>query len=333
MQRVQTDYQPVSKLVLAYPERFYNGYEELVPFYDELIELIPEDILIWAITNSDQTSEKLQEQFSHKQLNTLGIRNWDEIWLRDCIGINKGHTIIKPQYSPNYCNKNLDNYYKQIHKSSRRIIKDCLEKEIVELPLKFECGNFVCNNEYAFLTDKVLEQNKDIGEEHIQQIINSLTGLTPVFIKGNKYDTIGHTDGYMNFIDDDKILLARYPSFPFLSEDIDFINRLEEELINSGVEIITLYDRPVNEGAINCGCNGKKHSSCLFSARGNYVNFLQINRTIILPEYTLPTKRETNFYNKVNQEILEGQGFEVKRINCDLLSKFGGVLHCISFTA
>ena len=119
----------------------------------------------------------------------------------------------------------------------------------------------------------------------------------------------------------------------YLSEDIDFINRLEEELKNAGVEIITLYDRPVNEGAINCGCNGKKHSSCLFSARGNYVNFLQINRTIILPEYTLPTKRETNFYNKVNQEILEGLGFEVKRINCDLLSKFGAVLHCISFTA
>lgn len=210
MQRVQTDYQPISKLVLAYPERFYNGYEELVPFYDELIELIPEDITIWAITNSDQTSHKLQVQFSHKQLNTYCIRNWDEIWLRDCIGIIKGDSIVKPQYSPNYCNKNLDNYYKQIHNSSKRIIKNCLEKEIIELPLKFECGNFVFNDKYAFLTDKVLEQNEDIAEEHIRQIINSMTGLIPVIIKGNKYDTIEHTDGYINFIDDDKVLLAKY---------------------------------------------------------------------------------------------------------------------------
>jgi|GEM_PF-6199666 len=74
MQRVQTDYQPVSKLILAYPERFYNGYDELVPFYDELISLVPEDILIWAVTNNDQSSDKLQDQFSHKQINTLGIR-------------------------------------------------------------------------------------------------------------------------------------------------------------------------------------------------------------------------------------------------------------------
>ena len=29
--------------------------------------------------------------------------------------------------------------------------------------------------------------------------------------------------------------------------------------------------------------------------------------------------------HKINQEILEGLGFEVKRINFDLLRKFGGV--------
>ena len=137
----------------------------------------------------------------------------------------------------------------------------------------------------------------------------------------------------LTLIDDDTALIAKYPSFPFLQEDIDFTDRLEKELKSAEIETITLYDRPVNEGANNCGCNGKKDSSCFYSARGNYINFLQINCTIILPEYTLPTKRETNFYNKVNQEILESLGFEVKRINCDLLSKFGGVLHCISFTA
>ncbi len=333
MQKVQTDYQPVSKLILAYPERFYNWYDELVPFYDKLIELIPEDIQIWAITNNDQTSDKLQEQFSHKQLNTYGIKGWDEIWVRDCLGIIQGDAILKPEYSPNYCNKNLTNYYKQINKSSRRIIKDCLEKDIIEIPLKFECGNFVCNDKFVYLTDKVLQQNQNISPEHITQIINVMTGLTPIFIKGNINDTIGHTDGYINFIDDNKVLIASYPSFPFLQDDIDFLNRIDEELVSVGVERITLYDRPVNEGAINCGCNGNKPSNCILSARGNYINFLQINRTIILPEYTLPTKRETNFYNKVNQEILERLGFEVKRINCDLLSKFGGVLHCISFTA
>ncbi len=97
MCKAKPDYEPVTKLILAYPERFYNGYDELVPFYEELISLIPDDILIWAITNNDQSSDKLQEQFSHKQLNTLGIRGWDEIWLRDCIEINKEKGVLKPK--------------------------------------------------------------------------------------------------------------------------------------------------------------------------------------------------------------------------------------------
>jgi agmatine/peptidylarginine deiminase len=333
MQRVQTDYQPISKLILAYPQRFYNGYDELLPFYDELISLIPEELTIWAITNSDQTSDKLQDKFSHRQLNTFGIRNWDEIWLRDCIGINKGNSVIKPEYYPSYCDGDLTKYYKQINNKSRTIISGCLEKEIIDLPLKLDCGNFVCNDEYVYLTDKVLKENNDLGEIHIKQILNDVAGLIPIFIEENKSDPIGHMDGYMNFIDDNTALLATYPSFPFLKDDIDFITRLEQDLKSKGIEIIKLYDRPVGEGANNCGCNNKSHSSCFFSARGVYINFLQLNRTIILPEFTLPTKRESDYYNKINQEILEGLGFEVKRINCDLLSMYGGVLHCMSFTA
>jgi hypothetical protein len=208
-----------------------------------------------------------------------------------------------------------------------------LEKDIIDIPLNLECGNFVCNDKYVYLTNKILEDNKNLGENHIKQIINVTTGLIPVIIEGSKSNPISHTDGYMNFIDDKTVLIANYPSFQFLKDDIDFIKRLDENLKLVGTERITFYDRPVNEGANNCGCNGKSHSDCFFSARGSYINFLQINRTIILPEYTLPTKRESNFYNKINQEILEGLGFEVKRINCDLLSNFGGVLHCISFTA
>jgi hypothetical protein len=54
---------------------------------------------------------------------------------------------------------------------------------------------------------------------------------------------------------------------------------------------------------------------------------------IILPEYKLSVKRENDYYNKINQGILESQGFEVRRLNCDQLARLSGVLHCIAFTA
>lgn len=330
---IQTDYEPISKLLLAYPERFYNVYDELVPFYDELISLLPNDLHIWIITNNNQTIEKLENKFSHKRVKFLGIKGWDEIWLRDCIGIVKGEKILKPKYSPNYCQYESNNdYLQKINKLSRRIIKECLEKEIVEIDLKIDGGNFVNNDEFVFMTDKIIEQNEKLSTKEIETIIQNYTGLKPVFIGGNKSDNIGHTDAYLSFIDNKRAILASYPSFPFLKDDIEFLNRLEESIQEKGIEKVTLYDRPVYETAY-CGCDRKRSKPCFYSARGNYVNFLRVNNLIILPEYKLSVKKENDYYNKINQEILEDLGFEVRRINCDMLAKLGGVLHCISFTS
>ena len=51
----------------------------------------------------------------------------------------------------------------------------------------------------------------------------------------------------------------------------------------------------------------------LFGKRKLY-KFLRLNKTVIIPEYILPTKKETQYYNITNQEIFEGLGFEVLRI-------------------
>ena len=105
----------------------------------------------------------------------------------------------------------------------------------------------------------------------------------------------------------------------------------ETELLQEKLEVVELYDRPIDE-IVPCECYQKTKKACFYSARGNYINFLRLNNTIILPEYTLPTLRETKYYNNINKEILTQLGFQVKTINCDLLSKEGGSLHCLSYT-
>lgn len=330
---VQTDFGTVSKILLAYPERYYNSYDELVPFYDELISLIPNHFETWIITNNNQTKEKLEQKFSHKNLHILGLKGWDDIWLRDCVGLTTKNKVVKPIYSPGYCSAgNHHDYYQRLNKLSRMIIKDCLGKEIIDINLKLDGGNFVCNDKFAFMTDKVLEENSILSQKEIEHIILESTGLIPKIVAKNRCDVIGHTDAYMSFLDNNRVLLSNYPSFPFLKDDIDFINELEEELKASGIKIIKFYDRPIYESA-NCGCTNKKSKPCFYSARGNYMNFIRLNNLIILPEYNLSTKTETNYYNRINQEILVDAGFEVKRLNCDGLAKFGGVLHCISHTS
>lgn len=329
---VFTEYSNVNNLILAYPERFYNEYERLLSFYDNLIQIIPNDIQLWIITNNNSTRNKLLNKYRYKKVNVIGIKNWDEIWLRDCIGINTSEGVIKPFYHPQYCSLHrYKEYYESINKQSRIIIKECLQKRINYIPLVIDGGNFSSNSRTVFLTDKILEDNSELSKWEIITILQEFTNLRPEIIEKSATDSIGHTDGFLNFISEDRVLLANYPSLPFLSQDISFVYKVRKALEQEKLEVVELYDRPVDE-IVPCECYLKTKKACFYSARGNYINFLRLNNTIILPEYTLPTLKETRYYNEVNKDILTQLGFEVKTINCDMLSKEGGSLHCLSYT-
>lgn len=326
-----TEYSKVNNLVLAYPERYYNEYEKLTSFYDSLIQLIPNEIQLWIITNNNATRNKLENKYRYKKINAIGIKGWDEIWLRDCVGINTEDCVIKPYYHPKYCSLDKYNqYFENINKQSRIIIKECLQKKIIHIPLTFDGGNFSNNNNTVFLTDKILDDNRELSKSEIIKILQDYLGLRPEIIERSKTDKIGHTDGFLNFISNETVLLSNYPSLPFLKEDIDFAYDVRKRLKEEKLEVIEMYDRPIDE-IVPCECYLKTKKACFYSARGNYINFLRLNNTIILPEYNLPTLKETRYYNERNKEILVQLGFEVKTINCDVLSKEGGSLHCLSY--
>ena len=329
---ISTDFAKANNIILAYPERFYNEFEKLTSFYDNLIDLIPNDIQIWLIVNNNSTCIKIKDKYRFKKINVVPIKYWDEIWLRDSIGLNGKDEVIKPYYFPKYCcNESYPKYYEKINKLTRILIKECLQKKIVHIPLTLDGGNFVNNNDVAFITDKILDDNAELSKTEIIKILNDFTGLRPEIIKRSKSDIIGHTDGFMTFVSNDKVLLSNYPSLPFLKEDIDFVFDMRKRLQDERLEVIEFYDRPIDE-VVPCECYRKTKKACFYSARGNYINLLRIGNTVILPEYTLPTLKETKYYNSVNHEILVNLGFDVKAINCDQLSKLGGSLHCLSYT-
>lgn len=93
-----TDYSKINNLLLAYPERFYKEYESLTSFYDNLIELILHWVQLWIVSNNQSSIQKIKQKFYYKKINFIGIKGWDEIWLRDCIGFKKDDEIIKPYY-------------------------------------------------------------------------------------------------------------------------------------------------------------------------------------------------------------------------------------------
>lgn len=325
---IKADFSKCNYLFLAYPKGFSNEYESLVPFYDSLIELIPRDINLFVIVNTKKTEMELKARFSHKlNLDTIVVNYFDEIWLRDCMGLFAGDTIYKFNYAPNYCTLGKEvKYYQYLNKLTKGILSAAFTSNIVEIPLSIDGGNFVHNTERVFMTEKVYEDNP--GKD-VKRIIKDYTGQEAIIVERSCYDVIGHTDGYMAFKDKETLFISEYPNLPYLKKDVQYVKMLKDVAIQNGFKVLPIFDKPVDE-PIQCACKGKKTRSCLFSASGVYVNYIRFNDCIIMPEYTM-VKDSPIDYNWTNKKWLESLGFSVLTINCDQLSKFGGSLHCISF--
>lgn len=325
---IKADFSKSNNLFLAYPKGFSNEYETLVTFYDELIELIPRDIKLFVITNTKKVQRKLKVKFSHKpNVDTIVVNYFDEIWLRDCMGVFAGDKIYKFNYSPNYCTLGKETrYYQYLNKLTKQALAEAFTSSIIEIPLNIDGGNFVHNTKKVFMTEKVYEDNPD---KDVEGIVKQYTGLDAIVVGRNYHDVIGHTDGYMAFKDEGTIFISEYPKLSHLKQDIEYVKILKSVAINNGFKVLPIFDNPVDE-PIQCACKKQKTKNCLFSARGVYVNYIRFNDYIIMPEYSVSNNSPIE-YNWMNKLWLQSQGFNILSINCDQLAKFGGSLHCISF--
>jgi len=325
---VKADFSKSNNLFLAYPKGFLNEYESLVTFYDKLIELIPANIPLTVIANTKKVQRELNKKFSHKpNVDTIVINYFDEIWLRDCMGVFAGDRVYKFNYSPNYCSLRKEiKYYQYINKLTGRILNKAITTNIIKVPLNIDGGNFVHNTKKVFMTEKVYEDNP--GKD-VKQIVKDYTGLDAIIVKRSCFDVIGHTDGYMAFKDENTVFVSEYPNLPYLKNDIEYVNILKAVASENGFKVLPIFDNPVDE-PIKCACKGKKTRSCLYSAAGVYVNYIRFNKYIIMPEYSLNANSIVE-YNWTNKRWLESLGFDVLSINCDQLARFGGSLHCISY--
>jgi agmatine/peptidylarginine deiminase len=328
---MRNDLNHVSNIILAYPASFSNAFEQTRETIKQVIALIPNEININLILSDQIVGYHLQESFPNKKIDFLILPEWDDLWMRDSLGFISGSQFIKPIYFPKYCDyRHMGRYFKRLNKSSYKIIERFIGLPVTQIPLVWDGGNITANSTLAFITSKVVEDNPDFTTNQIKTIISDSLEIEPNIIQRNRYDVIGHTDGFMTFINDYKIAISSYPNLPFLREDNEYLKYIEGLCKNANLQVERLFDRPIDE-SIKCQCSKLKKKGCYYSARGNYVNHLRINNTVILPEYTLSTKRETDFYNQVNKNIYSELGFQVKTVNCDALAKFGGSLHCLSY--
>ena len=192
-----------------------------------------------------------------------------------------------------------------------------------DIDLLWDGGNLVSNGKIGFITDKILSDNLDYSEAEILSRIEYALHFKQILVPTSNHDMLGHIDGYMAFLEEDTIGISTYPDSSFLKHENEYLLRLREIAREEKLKIIDIQDQPVDERCI-------VGEESIESAKGCYVNFLKINKTIFLPKFDIG-RINSSRYNSVNKEMLEEMGYEVRTIDCTELSELGGVLHCISW--
>ena len=316
--KVKADFEPVSTLVLAYPlgmsERGFD-YDVLVPFYDKLINLVPDSVKIVLLAT------KMPDISFIKDVSVQVVPGLNTIWLRDCAGFNCGDTLVKPLYRPSYY---ADAWADAVSTDqTTEVMAAILGKKLVRMPLALDGGNLVTNGEFALITERVFKDNPTMSKGEIAASINSYLGIIPIFIPELDDDETAHSDGYVQFVRSWLACVSEYgmfEKFDPLKQGYDLADHY------TGYIECVLRDHNIQIANLSDECTGDDNSSGFESAAGCFVNFLQLNEIIIMPTYSGMEESE-----KYNEAVLSKFG-TVNKINCDAVAALGGALHCISFT-
>ncbi len=175
--------------------------------------------------------------------------------------------------------------------------------------LKVDGGNVIRSSNKVLMTEKVFKENKHLSKmEVIKQLKEAFEIENLFFVPYEKDDIIGHIDGMVRFIDDNTVLINDY-SF----DKSDFPKALKTSLRNAGLEWKELPYNPVPDI--------KSHS-----ARGFYINYLQMSQGIIMP--TFKSTYDDRAY-KILHEIYKGQ--TIATVDSREVAEKGGVLNCITW--
>jgi agmatine deiminase len=240
------------------------------------------------------------------------IPNCANIWCRDFmpIQIDVGR-FVQFRYSPSYLRDAPNLVTPPEVAQAVEPIRRC--KELKRTDIVLDGGNVVHWTDAAILTDAIYRENPSVPRTDLRQRIADLLEVSRLIIVPKEpRDVCAHTDGMLRFVSADTILVNRYAGQYYAA----FRRRLQPVLRRHKLTCIELPYRPSDE--IVDG---------MPSAEGNYVNFLQVGRTILAPVYR---------YDEDDKALsVLSAAFPDSRIipiYCNDLARKGGVLNCVSWT-
>lgn len=267
-------------------------------------------------TNALYLSAKIQERrFFYGLLENCLVKNkidfcllkhTRDIWVRDFMPVQiSSDRFVQFVYEPDY----LEAPEYSDLKTNPILVVEGLGLNIAFSSLKLDGGNVIKSKNWVILTEKVFKENWQIPKWKIKKDLEDIFATKVIFIPQEPEDFTGHSDGILRCYDDDTVLVNEYRD----SFNLGFRRKLFKVLKDEGIKTVPIPYNPYSN----------KTSE---SARGAYINFLEISDLIILPFFGL---KDDDIALKAFERLYPSRRIEV--IDCNDIAKDGGVLNCISW--
>ncbi len=237
------------------------------------------------------------------------IQNTRDIWCRDYMPIQiDTNKFVQFNFFPDYYL--MPQYISKLTIQDEIRIHDKITPKHINLVI--DGGNFVKSASNVILTEKVLKENPKLSKESITCTLKKEIDINNVFlIPQPPYDITGHADGMVRFINDTDLLVADYSN-----ESKSWRVKMDKALEKTGLNIIPYPSQTINE----------KNKDGDYTAKGTYINFLQLENCILFPLFGL----ETDDYALTQTRKLFPH-CRVIPIKSNEIAIDGGVLNCIAW--
>jgi len=232
-----------------------------------------------------------------------------DIWCRDYMPIQLGDgSFCQFIYNPDYLRG-----YEHLITPAEKCRLPPMTNYRAE-PIVLDGGNVVCSRSRAILTEKVYGANSGIERPRLRKRLAEIFQAECIFIPKQGGDQIGHSDGVVRFINENRVVMS-----DFSSVDAGYGDRVRGVLEKNGlhVETLPMFEEPAP----------RRRRDDIESAVGIYVNYLRVGDVVVLPGFDRPEDE-----NAVDTAKRIMPGTTVCQVLCRKLAERGGVLNCISWT-
>lgn len=256
------------------------------------------------------------------------IQNTMDIWFRDYMPVkrNDGKYVLF-NYDPFYLKP------KWQHKLTpwNNIVSICKKlnvKFIDGIEIKLDGGNVVSGFGKAIITNIVFKENAVSNNPSEQatfiEKLNKYLDYEIIIIPHQPDDPLSHSDGVVRFLDRKTVLVNDFSSVsnPKLRESKSYLNSFFGRLGKNGLNIIQIPYSPIYE----------KGDDGIPSATGIYINYLETEKTIFLPQFGDNLIEKDAEALESFTELFKEVKKNVVPVKADEIARKGGVLNCVTWT-